>query len=92
MAFRDADLISTCLADKRTMVQKLNFLANQVNDMNLRSLIQDMANIQNRHVQILSGAQNRTGISSGQIAPGQAAYAGTAGMGMGMGGTSPLRS
>lgn len=89
MAFRDADLIGTCLADKRTMVNKLNFLANQVNDMNLRSLIQDMANIQNRHAQVLSQAQNRVGVPSGQIAPGQAPFAGTA---AGMGGMNPPRS
>lgn len=88
MAFRDTDLIGTCLADKRTMVQKLNAFANQVNDVNLRSLIQDMANIQNRHVQLLSQAQNRVGIPSGQIAPGQAPFAGTAGM-VGM---NPTRS
>lgn len=80
LAFRDVDLIQTCLADKRTMVNKLNFYANQVTDPTLRGLIQDMANVQNRHVQVLSQALSRVGVQPGQIAPGQAPY-GAAAMG-----------
>lgn len=70
MAFRDADLISTVMADKRLMVDKLNAYANQVNDQSLRSLIQDCANIQNRHVQMLDQVQSQVGVQSTQIAPG----------------------
>lgn len=77
MPFRDTDLISVVMADKRLMVDKLNVYANQVTDPNLRSLIQDAANVQNRHVQILNQQQSRIGIQSGQIAPGQAPFAGT---------------
>lgn len=70
--FRDADLISTCLADKRLLVSKLNFYAQQVTDPSLRSLLQDCANVQNRHVQILTQAQNRLGVTSPQLQPPQA--------------------
>ncbi len=67
--FRDADLIGTCLADKRLIVTKLNFYAQQVTDPTVRSLLQDCANVQNRHVQILTQAQNRLGVTSPQIQP-----------------------
>ncbi len=76
MAFRDSDLISTCLADKRLMVDKLNAYANQVTDPSLRSLLQDCANIHNRHVQVLSQAQSRVGVQPTQIQPGAAPYPG----------------
>ncbi len=67
--FRNSDLIGTCLADKRLLVTKLNFYAQQVTDPSLRSLLQDCANVQNRHVQILTQAQSRVGVTSPQIQP-----------------------
>lgn len=74
MAFRDSDLIGTCLADKRLMVDKLNVYANQVTDPTLRSLLQDCANIHNRHVQVLTQAQSRVGVQPTQIQPGAMPY------------------
>lgn len=76
MPLRDTDLISVVMADKRLMVDKLNAYANQVTDPGLRSLIQDAANVQNRHVQMLNQTQSRIGIQPGQINPGQATFAG----------------
>lgn len=67
LVFRDTDLISTCLSDKRLMVTKLNFYAQQVTDPSLRSLLQDRASVQNRHVQVLTQAQSRVGVTSAQI-------------------------
>lgn len=81
MPFRDTDLISVVMADKRLMVDKLNAYANQVTDPTLRSMIQDAANVQNRHVQVLNQSQSRIGIQPGQISPGQVPFAGTQGGG-----------
>lgn len=77
--FRDADLIGTCLSDKRLLVSKLNFYVQQVTDPSLRSLLQDCASVQNRHVQILSQAQNRVGVTSPEIQPAQPGAFGGAG-------------
>lgn len=77
MAMRDFDIVSTFLKDKRTVMNKMNVYANQVTDPSLKSLIQDCANIHNRHVQMLSQTQNRIGMP-GQIPGGvtQPAYTG----------------
>lgn len=75
MALRDTDLIAVAMADKRLMVDKCNVYANQASDPNLKSLLQDCANIHNRHVQMLAQAQSRVGVQSAQIQPGPAPFA-----------------
>ncbi len=80
MSMRDYDLVNTFLRDKRTVINKMNFYANQVSDPSLKALIQDCANIHNRHVQILNEAQSRIASQPGQApayaTAGQSGFAG----------------
>ncbi|GEM_PF-6020064 len=61
--FRDIDLISTCVEDKRLMVSKVNSLMNQATDPTLRALLQDMARTHQWHIDLLNSAQHRTAIT-----------------------------